>query len=250
MPEQWESYITQRNERMASVAVDVSLQANAPDSQRPWLLSVVIQMLRPYENGLSSQEEAETLWSLEDALMEVLSRRASAVQVGRVTSRGKRELHFYADRQLNCDEEIKKALRPFAEYPLEWKLREDPQWTYYFSFLHPSDDDSQHIKNERTLEVLERHGDAFHVERDVSHWFNFSDAKKRDEFSKVLSQSGAVVRHTADYFASEEPYGVQAMLRHAVDADSINRITDELRQAVKKAGGTYDGWETPVIKPS
>jgi hypothetical protein len=65
---QWSSYFANVNGKLASIALDLSLQKRAPVSKKPVLLWVWVYLQAPKANGLSDQVEFEALSSIEDEL--------------------------------------------------------------------------------------------------------------------------------------------------------------------------------------
>ncbi len=111
-------------------------------------------MKSPRPDGLSSQEEADTLWKLEDNLTTTLEKELNAVFVGRITSQGRREFYFYAPQTPENDGVIDRSLSSFSRYEYETGTQDDPSWHQYLSVLYPPEEGVQKIENRCVLEVL------------------------------------------------------------------------------------------------
>ena len=73
MNRDWNSYITKVNDELASVLVDLGLDSEIPDTNRPWLLWVWIQLKSPRPDGLSDWPEFEVLSAVEARLTQSLA---------------------------------------------------------------------------------------------------------------------------------------------------------------------------------
>jgi len=247
MPEQWDSYFCNVNDKLASVCLDLGIRDRVPDKSRPYLLWVWVYMQAPRPDGLSSHEEAEVLWKLEDKLTAALEVRLDAIFVGRITTDGRREFYYYLSQPPGDGSEISRALHSFPEYEFDWGKKHDPGWEQYFSVLCPSEEELETIKNERVLETLEEHGDRLEQEREVRHWAYFKTARDRETFVAGVRDLGYAVQSTSE--DTKEPYPFQVCIGRTdrVDRDSINEIVFELFRLAKATNGLYDGWETEVV---
>ena len=127
-----------------------------------------------------------------------------------------------------------------------------PDWEQYLELLYPSASNLQRMMNRRVLDSLEQQGDAHEVPRKVDHWLEFPSTAARAAARSTLE---AIEFAIEGEYESEEP---GAPLPHSlvvsrvdtVDMRTISGITLELARLAEELGGTYDGWESPVTKPS
>ena len=144
------------------------------------------------EDGLSSSDESNVLWRLEEDLL--LSLRDRAILAGRITTAGRREFYFYGHDPQDCEHAISDALKKHPTYRFDVGIKTNDVWSQYLNLLYPSDEDLQRIKNRRTAEVLEERGDLTARDRPVSHWAYFTSTAARDAFvSEVTARGFAVV---------------------------------------------------------
>jgi|SRR6267143_924190 len=179
-------------------------------------------MKSPRPEGLSSQEEADTLWKLEDNLTTTLEKELNAVFVGRITSQGRREFYFYVPQVPENDGVIDRSLSSFSRYEYETGTQDDPSWHQYLSVLYPSEEEVQKIENRRVLEVLQKKGDRLGEPREVSHWIYFKSEADRLKFSDLMKELGYELLPTSG-MDEQEPrvYGLQIRRRDRVDQESI-----------------------------
>lgn len=249
MAENWNSYICNVNGELASIFLDLSLHDKAPDSTRPCLLFVWVKMRLPRPDGLSSAEEAETLWKLGDNLTAALEKHLKAVFVGRITTQSRREFYFYTPQAPKDDAEVVQSLSTFVGYEFEMGTQEDPDWEQYLSVLYPADEELEKIKNQQVLEVLVKNGDQLSEPREVSHWIYFKTEVDRSTFSKAMEELGYQILVCKQDPKRPPDYGVQICRVDRVDQASIDEVVLEIFRFAKASNGRYDGWETVVVRP-
>src|ERR1700722_15051530 len=98
MSEDWNSYLCNVNDVLASIALDLDLRKTVPDNGKPNLLWVWVYLKWPREDGLSASSEFDSLSAIEDKLTETMVDRFGAVLCGRITTDGRREFYYYAPR--------------------------------------------------------------------------------------------------------------------------------------------------------
>jgi hypothetical protein len=203
-------------------------------------------MLSPRPDGLSSSEEAEALWKIEDVLTPTFGNGADAKFVGRITNAGRREFYYYLPRPPH-GELIAKATSSFPQYRFDWGAKEDPDWDQYHSVLHPSQEDFEKMKNSKVLDVLENHGDRLDKPREIRHWIYFDAESDRDNFIQEVVEVGFAVSYKSEDPKQDLPLGV--CLTRKDHPDALNDIAVELLRFAQANNGEYDGWESEVIAP-
>ena len=246
MSNDWDFYFCRVDERPASIFVDLGAAQVAPLAQFPVMAYVRIYMQAPREDGLSSEAEFAALTSLEDAL-ESLQSETEASYVGRCTSDGCRDLYFYARTGSDWEERVSRIMKDFPTYEFECDTRSDPEWTTYFNFLSPSDEDRERIQNRRTCEVLEKNGDKLAAARPIDHWAYFPKPGLRQAFVEEALALGYDVAEWIDSESEGEKYGVRLSAVGLPSLELIDELTLPLFRAARAHGGEYDGWETQVV---
>ena len=134
MTENWKSYFCNVNSKLASIALNLSLNEDIPIESKPWLLWVWVYLQRPRPDGLSDQSEFETISAIEDQLAKRLASICEAVEAGRITTDGRREFYFYVPKSPLDASVITEALSSsFPEYRFDWGTKHDPEWSQYHS---------------------------------------------------------------------------------------------------------------------
>jgi Family of unknown function (DUF695)/Regulator of ribonuclease activity B len=202
-------------------------------------------MNQPRQDGLSSQEEFDTLIEIEKAIEANLC-GDEVGYVGRNTSGGYRDFYFYTSTASDWQSKVDRALSAFKSYKYETGTREDAGWSTYLNFLLPGDVDRQRIENRRVCQALERHGDKLTVEREIDHWSYFQSPEAVDAYLAEVTIGGFKVR---DRPVSEEGtfrFGAQVWRLDTPSYDKIDGVTLPLFEAASRHGGQYDGWECAV----
>jgi regulator of RNase E activity RraB len=247
---QWGSYFDRVNDKPASIAVDLSLRAQAPMSSRPQLLLVSVNLQSPKPNGLSDNVEFKALAALEDDLVKSLRAACGAVQAGRVTTDGRREFYFYGTDDKSFRAAVSAAMRRFSTYKFDMGSRADPGWGQYLNTLYPSEETSQRMQNMSLLGTLLDRGDTLRPVRDVHHWIYFRAPGDRQRFAaKARTLNYRITKETEDK-RLERAFGLHITRDQSVTPDQIDAAVIELFRLAKEVDAKYDGWEARVVAPS
>jgi uncharacterized protein (TIGR01619 family) len=245
--EHWDSYFTNVNGVLASIALDLEIRKSIPDPSKPNLLWIWVYMESPREDGLSSDGEFEALCAIEDCLTKVMADRFGGVFCGRITTDGRREFYYYASSSDQLEAVVKDAMGQFRDYEFDCGSEPDPKWAQYLNVLYPSDEDRQRMENRHVLDVLERKGDTLQKPRDVWHWIYFRDQKDREEFRDAVTQLEYRLQSNHTREDSEFPIGICIVRFQSVKLNEIDDAVIELFRLANMHNGDYDGWETKVI---
>ncbi len=247
MPDNWKSFFCKVNDSLASIFVNVALRSEVPIISKPWLLWVWVYFQAPRPDGLSDRKEAPTLFKIEDALTAQLKEQCDAVACGRITTEGRREFYFYAEKKEGFKDAVAGALGGFADYKSETGWKQDPLWEQYLNVLYPSPEEFERIKNREVLEVLADQGDVSRASRDVQHWMYFKTTESRTSFKDAAAKAGYRIDSESHFEDEEFPFGISVIRNQTVEQSLIDATVNELVQLTERFGGEYDGWETQVV---
>jgi hypothetical protein len=102
----------------------------------PWLLSVTIELENQSDNGLPTDEEADVLNKLEDAIETALAEVTTFHHIARQSWNGMRVLDYYVhagEEARVCVESLSKA--GAVPRKLEAKVERDPKWASWLPML-------------------------------------------------------------------------------------------------------------------
>ncbi len=247
--ENWEFYFTMIQDNIASFFVDLGLKKIAPVYEQPFFLYMALNMNNPNDQGLSSQEESEKLFEIEDYLVEALTNNLSVTYVGRITCNRSRIFYFYTDDTVKCKTIISGSMADYPEYEYSIATNEDSLWEAYLDFLYPDPEHYRSIQNRWVVDRLEKFGDDHSIERPVHHWIYFETEKDRDKFMNVVNENGFKQEDTS--FDPDDETGYPYMLEISridkVDSPAADEYILLLFRLAKEHNGDYDGWETQVV---
>jgi uncharacterized protein (TIGR01619 family) len=246
MAEKWRPYLCRVNGKLASIFLDLELIKTAPIQSKPWLLWVWVYMQSPRPDGLSNNNEAPTLYKIEDALSACLAQGFAAIPCGRITTEGRREFYFYGERRDGLGGAVKKVLEEFEGYRCDTGDESDPLWNRYRNVLFPSNEDLQRIGNTDVLDALEKKGDVHSVPREVRHWIYFESESARTAFRDAAAEEGFIIE--SEHLSPSEPFfAIVLSQTQSVQQAAIDETVINLLHLSQSFGGEYDGWETQVV---
>jgi hypothetical protein len=244
MSNDWDFYFLRVDGESASIFVDLGISKDAPIRSHTTMGYLRVLMLRPREDGLSSQDEFDDLIALEDHVTAKIIENGAAVFVGRNTSSGNRDFYFYVADPTNFEKTAKAAMREFPAYEYETGTRADQEWRTYFDFLYPSEIDFQRIMNRRVRQQLEKNGDNASNERKIDHLALLPNPKAQAAFTDYVQGEGYTVESAPDEPNADGQFLVEF---YRVDQPArIDEIAVPLFRKVAELAGEYDGWGCEV----
>jgi hypothetical protein len=237
MSEYWDFFSLLVDSEPASIFVDLGIASEAPLVAFPQMGYVRVEMLRPREDGLSSQDEFHGLCALEDDLTAHIAANGGAIYVGRNTSGGFRDFYFYAENASQFTSAAEDAAGRHPSYRCEVGGRPDPDWRVYFDFLSPSLDDRQRMMNRHVIDRLKEHGDCLNVPRQIDHHVYFDTRDGTSTFIVRVEREGFRAELPSVW---EESGFVIEFAR--IDAPDHDEITVMLARLARELGGEYGGW--------
>lgn len=247
--EDWDFYFSNVDDIIGSFYVDLGLIKVAPLIEKPNLVWVSVNMNNPREDGLSSNEEFDTLSSIEDRLQEFILSKHNATYAGRLTTDGRRDFYFYMGDTTLYDKTISESMIAFPKYTFDFGIKEDKQWEQYLNFIYPNPRQFQSIQNRRVVDNLEKNGDPLTKARRVDHWIYFKTESDRTNFVKTIEPlKFEIVSGDEKTSFGDFPYKLHISRIDKVDLDSVDDYVLDLWEFANECNGDYDGWETSVEK--
>jgi len=243
MSSDWDFYFCQVEGRPASIFLDLGIAADAPVASHPHLGYVSVEMRQPRPDGLSSQEEFDALSAIDDSLSAGVAGGGNAFYVGRNTSDGNRDYFFFAADPVAFAADVERAMARFPAYRFASGSQPDPDWSTYFDFLSPSEDDRQRILNRRVQLQLEAHGDDQSQPRPIDHRLYFPDGAAAAAFTARLAGQGFEI---APPVAMEEG-DVAVDLKRSDRPGDMDDVVLALIADARPSGGSYDGWGCTIV---
>ncbi|AWV06220.1 DUF695 domain-containing protein [Marilutibacter maris] len=246
MSDNWDFYFCHVDDHPASIFVDIGIGDAPPRDEYPLRQHLRLRLRAPRDDGLSSEDEFETLATIEDRLNEACARH-DLLYVGRCTSDGRRDFIFYARSGHESTDWLAETMAAEPGYGYETGVEADPGWGAYFEFLYPDEEGFNFISNRQVLDALTRNGDALAQPRQIDHWAYFPQPEQRAGFIERMTALGFQVRELLEPDADRSDYGVKLWREDIPGHDRIEAITLPLLRAARECGGGYDGWECRVV---
>ncbi len=246
--EEWDFYMLNVDDKIASIYLDLGLKDVVPISGKENIFWISIKMNNPREDGLSSQEESKQLWEIEDLIVERIKSNHNVIYVGRLTNNNHRDIYFYFGEDKLIDKTLSGCMVRFPNYEYDFGIKENDKWESYFNFLYPSPMSYQSIMNRRVLDYMEEQGDKLEKERQVDHWIYFKSENERNQYEIEVQKIGFKVTGKNSYSENGEfKYQLVISREDKVSRNEIDNFTIDLWKLANKLNGDYDGWEAPLI---
>lgn len=246
----WDAYVMDMKGKPVSIVVDLSLASRAPMKDRPMALVVRTKLQQPRTDGQPGRDEIPRLDSMEEDIVNRLSRATGAVYAGRFTQRGIREFCFFALDSVGYSEALFAA---FAGYPgYEWlgKAVEDKAWSNYFDMLYPAPDQLDRMRFRRQSDALRQHGDALERPRPVEHQLQFKSRVARDQFLRLPGMGEFTIVDLPELpdEGAEFPFSLRIQGPGVPDYRYIEQVIMPMRTKATELKGKYTGWYCDILR--
>lgn len=226
-----------RDEEGSAVSIEVDLNAYGYSKKYGWLLSVFIKFNATDESVEGFEEFLDT----KESLIIALEHENKAKYVGSRVVDGWSELYFYANDSKGIDALVSDTLKP-ANYIYESNVVRDAKWDFHYKNLAPNELEQCHIQSEKIIFLLQEEGDNLETPRVVEHYVSFETPTQKNKFINTLQLEGFSFK---DEISSEEfENGIALVKTHAVTSKEVQKVVNELFEAIKKEHGYYEGWST------
>ena len=141
----WNFYKCNVNDKIASVYLDMCLARSAPIDSLPFLHWFFVKLLTPSDEGLSTDEEFDSLVELEERLL--ASCDNSFQFAGRITTDGMRQFYFYSSDTTSDINRYQPVIDQFDQHPYQFGSKPDKDWSQYKNTLYPGKHGLQQIQD-------------------------------------------------------------------------------------------------------
>ncbi len=230
----------------AFVSIDLDAAHHAPVATHPVRLQFRVKMLKPRSDGLRSDEEADQIFAIEDALVEEVRTKHEGIFVARTTAFGFSEFIFYVPAaRRDAAATAKGVAARFKPYDIEWLEEEDAEWERYFQ-LYPNQYAMQTMLNRNLVRQMVEAGDRLEIPRVIDHMAFFPSREKAEAASKELVAADFQVEQPREPSGDQKLWGLEFHREDACDGESPDEFTFEILDILEQHEGEYDGWGSPV----
>ncbi len=243
MSDNWNTYFTSIDDKPASVLLDMNPWDDGDLDKFVRLYRLSVSLKEPNENGLTTNQEADALYAIEDSINDALSGHYRFV--GRITTAGKRDFYYYTE--LPDESELASlVVKPLERYSYTIvRVEETNLGDFHREVLYPNAKERQRIANRLLADRLRELGDDLESPRTVNHWIYFDSTEQRNRFKHIVHKVGFRIEEEPD---EEQPYKLRISRTDDVHFHAISEVTDYLVDAAEQCHGDYDGWESIVLQ--
>ena len=245
MSDEWDFYACRVDGEPASIFLDMGVGRSAPISDFDKNAYIRVWMKTPRPDGLSSQEEYDTLVAIEEALEAAFGPTDSTLYVGRNTSSGCRDFYFYTRDQDDFRASASSAMSNFSDYKTEIGVRPDENWGVYFDFLYPNSDQKQVMANRGVIEALGKNGDDCSRPRHIDHLIIVGDRTQADAIDRAVTGRGFKLKAGTPTEQADAQWWVEFEKPEA--PLEIDETTVMLSRLADEHAGEYDGWGCEAV---
>ncbi|MEA2099609.1 MAG: DUF695 domain-containing protein [Campylobacterota bacterium] len=229
-----------RVEDGSEVNIEVVLDAGKYKEDMPWLFSVFVK----YDVLDSSSESYEEFLETKESLIIGIEYEDKAKYLGTKIVDGWSEFYFCASSAKELNSMVTAMLKDTG-YVYESNIVKDKKWGFYETQLFPTALELAHIQSAKIIFLLQEEEDVLTTPRVVEHYLSFETPTSKNRFINTLDIDGFSFKDDID--SDEFEHGIVLVKEHAVTEDEVQKVVDELFEAVKKEGGFYEGWSTTLV---
>ena len=202
------------------------------------------------DNGFPTREEGEYVYSIEDAVEEIVKQHGDML-AGVVKCDERVRIFAYTKNELGYDDEISAVMsKNFPDYAYTLAVVDDPDWELYFDALYPDRYEYQSIMNMRLIENIKSDGDSM-VPRVLEHCLLFKTEENGEAFlAKVIED--CFIKLSSENLSNNEDidkeYPYVLVIGREDAFENIDEIVWYLMDLAEEFDGEYSGWGCHIVK--
>ena len=202
------------------------------------------------DNGFPTREEGEYVYSIEDAVEEIVEQHGDML-AGVVKCDERVRIFAYTKNELGYYDEISAVMsKNFPDYAYTLAIVDDPDWELYFQGLYPDRYEYQSIMNMRLIEDIKSDGDSM-VPRVLEHCLLFKTEEHGEAFlAKVMEDSFIKLssENQSDNEDIDKEYPYVLVIGREDAFENIDEIVWYLMDLAEEFDGEYSGWGCHIVK--
>lgn len=202
------------------------------------------------ENGFTTREEGEYVYSIEDAIVEIIEQHGD-ILAGIVKCDERVRIVSYAKNELGYYDEISEMMsEKFPDYAYTLAVVEDEDWELYFQALYPDRYEYQSIMNMRLIENIKSDGDSM-VPRVLEHCLLFKTEENGEAFLAKVMEDGFIKLSSENLSNNEDidkEYPYVLVIGRQDAFENIDEIVWYLMDVAEEFDGEYSGWGCHIVK--
>ena len=202
------------------------------------------------DNGFPTREEGEYVYSIEDAVVEIIEQHGD-ILAGVVKCDERVRIVSYAKNELGYYDEISEMMaEKFPDYAYTLAVVEDEDWDMYFHALYPDKYEYQSIMNMRLIENIKSDGDSM-VPRVLEHCLLFKTEENGEAFLAKVMEDSFIKLSSEDLSNNEDidkEYPYVLVIGREDAFENIDEIVWYLMDLAEEFDGEYSGWGCHIVK--
>ena len=202
------------------------------------------------DNGFPTREEGEYVYSIEDAVVEIIEQHGD-ILAGVVKCDERVRIVSYAKNELGYYDEISEMMsEKFPDYAYTLAVVEDENWELYFQALYPDRYEYQSIMNMRLIENIKSDCDSM-VPRVLEHCLLFKTEENGEAFLPKVMEYSFIKLSSEDLSNNEDidkEYPYVLVIGREDAFENIDEIVWYLMDLAEEFDGEYSGWGCHIVK--
>ena len=204
------------------------------------------------DNGFPTREEGEYVYSIEDAVVEIIEQHGD-ILAGVVKCDERVRIVSYAKNELGYYDEISEMMsEKFPDYAYTLAVVDDEDWELYFRALYPDRYEYQSIMNMRLIENIKSDGDGDSmVPRVLEHCLLFKTEENGEAFLAKVIEDGFIKLSSENLSNNEDidkEYPYVLVIGREDAFENIDEIVWYLMDVAEEFDGEYSGWGCHIVK--
>lgn len=245
--ENWDTYMARYGSKPGSVMVDLAQMSSAPDKLLPYLV-VTGPKAKNCTNpqGIPDTSEIFEMEKILDVTGGILSGATAKKLVGTFTYNCERVNYYYVKDTTAVRTALSRMYsNHFREYEYTLKIKHEPLWLTYRTFLYPDSTAAAWMVNNKIILGMLQSGDNLEEPRNINYTFGFSTDTARTTFGSYATANRYNITATENAQSTLLPHQITVSRRGTIVMDSVMAMESELIRTAKTMKGYYKGWDAP-----
>ncbi len=247
--DQWAVFLRQSATAPSVITLDLSWKKTAPVENYSRLFTATIFAEDLLPTGFPTDSETRIADELQQQLIRELEGGQYGLFIGSQVAPGAKTLYFYLKAEAAAEQLAQQLVKDYQKRQVEAAISPDKRWETYINTLSPSLKEQAEIRNDQVLLQLQQAGDALNQPRLIEHWAYFPSPAARQQFQDtVAAASFKILGFDTIDVGKAARYGIHMARQDSIHVPYIHQLTWNLTRFAESLGGSYDGWETVVVK--
>ena len=214
-----------------------------------FLFYVKIKYRVTEESDFPIGNKLKKLYKIKDAIYDKMKSVSESHYVGSFMFEGSRFEYYYVKDATDIERHIDKLFKDkFRGEKYDVYIKSDVAWDLYKNFLYPNDEIKNFMSNRDTVIQLKNAGDDVVTPRKIEHYATFASINDMNVFVAEIEKLGYTVDSKKIIDNEKLPHELKFYRDNSTTLENVMKFTTELIQLAEDQYGSYDGWETYVVK--